>query len=321
MNGCVSYYRCTEGRRRVVNWMRLLLALLMISAPCIVIWAQDTSSSDRQQSEPTPSPKPETRGTEKSQEEKQIERKEQSRRVLGIVPDFGFTDRQNASPLTNREKFHLFAKSALDPVTIGVVGVQAGLSQAENEFPAYRQGAEGYGKRFGASLADEVSSGFWSNYFYPVLLKGDPRYFQLGKGRVTHRIFYGVEQEFVCHTDKGGRGFNFSSVLGAFTSGAISNLYYPGNTLIRTIPATATTPARPVYENDRGAVLTLSRASIALGYGTVGNLFDEFWPDIHRRFFERHKDVGNPHPPTRANKSPFGFTGTTSSASVPGDDR
>ncbi len=208
--------------------------------------------------------------------------------MLGVIPDFGVTNRQNASPLTSGEKFHLFAKSALDPATIGIVGLQAGLSQAENEFPAYGQGAQGYGKRFGASLADEVSAGFWTNYVYPTLMKEDPRYFRRGEGKLGHRVIYSLAQEFVCHTDTGGRQFNFSSVLGAFTSGALSNLYYPGNTLIRTIPATATSPAIPVYEDDRGVVLTLSRAAIALGYGTLGSLFDEFWPDVQRRFSRKH---------------------------------
>jgi len=223
----------------------------------------------------------------KSEEEKNAEKKEQSERALSVLPMFGVTSRQNAAPLTSGEKFHLFVKSAFDPATIAIVGVQAALSQGENEFPGYGQGAQGYGKRFGASLADEVSSGFWSNYFYPVVLKEDPRYFRLAEGRVKQRLFYSLRQEFVCHTDKSGRSFNFSNVLGAFTSGAISNIYYPGNTRIRTIPATGTTPAIPVYENDRGVVLTLSRATIALGYGAIGGLFDEFWPDIQRKL--RHK--------------------------------
>jgi hypothetical protein len=262
------------------------------------------SSSQDQQSDPTSSPRPaaptsqsQTNSGTKSEEEKQIEEKEQSQRVLGVIPDFGVTSRQNASPLTSAEKFHLFAKSAFDPATIGIVGLQAGLSQGENEFPAYGQGAQGYGKRFGASLADEVSAGFWTNYVYPTLLKEDPRYFRRGEGSFADRFVYSLVQEIVCHTDRGGRSFAFSNVLGAFTSGAISNLYYPGNTLIRTIPATSTTPAMPVYENDRGALLTLSRAAIALGYGTIGGVFDEFWPDIQRRFSRKHKSkAGRPRP-------------------------
>jgi hypothetical protein len=264
----------------------ILIFILMTGALSV---AQDQNS--QQQKEPTPSPKPEaTRSQQKSEEEKEVERKEQSQRVMGVLPQFGVTSRQNAPPLSSREKFHLFVKSAFDPVTVGVVGLQAGLSQAQDEFPAYGQGAEGYAKRFGAAFADQVSSGFWSNYAYPVLLKEDPRYFRLGEGRFTTRAFYSIKQEFVCHTDSGGRMFHFSNVLGAFTSGAISNLYYPGKSLARVIPATATSPAIPVYyESERGVGLTMSRAAIALGYGTMGGLFDEFWPDIHQKLSGKHQ--------------------------------
>lgn len=264
-----------------------MMAVILLTS--MMSRAQDKSSQP--QSEPTPSPRPEaTRSQQKSDQEKEAERKEQSQRVLGVLPQFGVTSRQNALPLTSRQKFHLFVKSAFDPVTIGVVGLQAGLSQAQNEFSAYGQGAEGYGKRFGAAFADQVSSGFWSNYAYPVLLKEDPRYFRLGEGRFTTRAFYSIKQEFVCHTDNGGRMFHFSNVLGAFTSGAISNIYYPGRSLARVIPATATIPAIPVYyESERGVALTMSRAAIALGYGTVGGLFDEFWPDIHRKISGKHQ--------------------------------
>ena len=265
-----------------------ILAFILLITGALSL-AQDKSS--QQQTEPTPAPHPETRQTQqKSEQEKSIERQEQSQRVMGVLPQFGVTSRQNASPLTQRQKFHLFVKSAFDPVTIGVVGMQAGLSQAENEFPAYGQGAEGYGKRYGAAFADQVSSGFWSNYAYPVLLKEDPRYFRLGEGSFTTRTFYSIKQEFVCHTDKGGRMFHFSNVLGAFTSGAISNIYYPGKSLARVIPATATSPAIPVYyESERGVTLTMSRAAIALGYGTAGGIFSEFWPDIHQKFFGKHQ--------------------------------
>jgi hypothetical protein len=243
-----------------------------------------------------PSPKPATPETEKTgaarEKEKQIEKKEQSQRALG-VPMFGVANRPNAPPLNPGQKFHLFARSAFDPFTLSLVGAEAGLSQADNQFPAYGQGAQGYAKRYGAALADEVSSSFFSNYFYPTLFSSDPRYFRLGEGGFGRRFFYGVKQEFVCHTDKGGRSFNFSNVLGAFTAGAISNIYYPGNTLIRTIPATSTSPAIPVYHNDRGFGLTISRASIAIVYGTIGGLLDEFWPDIHHKIARKHKQTAS----------------------------
>lgn len=267
--------------------MGFTIAMLLFAASLLGQNSRQTSPGPP----PPPSPRPADRASEapaKSEAEREAEKKEQSQRVLGLVPQFGVTSRQDASPLTSREKFHLFARSAFDPGSLAVVGLQAGLSQGENEFPAYGQGAQGYGKRFGASLADEVSAGFWSNYAYPVLLKEDPRYFRLGEGSFVRRVLYAVKQEVVCHTDKGGRSFNFSNVLGSLTSGAISNLYYPGRSEIRTIPATASSPAIPVYENDRGLELTLSRTAIALGYGTIGGMFDEFWPDLNRKLFHRH---------------------------------
>jgi hypothetical protein len=223
-----------------------------------------------------PPPKPEvsvSAGT-KTEQEKEIERKEQSQRVLGVLPQFGVTSRQNAPPLMPRDKFRLFAKSAFDPAQFGIIGLQAGLSQATDEFPAYGQGAAGYGKRYGAALADEVSAGFWSNFFYPVLLKQDPRYFRLGEGSFTHRVFYGIKQEFIAHTDKGGRMFSFSNVLGAFTAAGIANAYYPSS--------------------DRGLGLTVSRSSIALAYGMAGGLFDEFYPDIHGKLFHKQKKAQAP---------------------------
>lgn len=214
-------------------------------------------------------PPPGSQPQQKSQEEKEIERKEQSQRMLGVVPQFSVTNRQNAPPLTPGEKFHLFAKSAFDPATVATVGLQAGISQAEDEFPEYGQGAAGYGKRFGASLADEVSSGFWSNFFYSYLLKEDPRYFRLGEGTFKRRFFYSLAQEFDCRTDKGGRSFSFQNVLGAFTAGGISNIYYPSA--------------------ERGFGLTMSRSAIALAYGSMGGIVDEFWPDISRRLFGKRK--------------------------------
>lgn len=206
---------------------------------------------------------------DKDSDEKELLKKEQSQRILGIAPEFGVTSRQNAEPLTKGQKFHLFTKSAFDPFNFASAGFQAGLGQAQNEFPGYGQGAAGYGKRYGASFADQVSSNFFSNYFYPVLFKEDPRYFRLGEGSIKHRIVWSMKQEFLSRSDSSRKMvFNWSNVLGAFSAGGLSNAYYPST--------------------DRGFGLTISRSTIALAYGSVGGLVDEFWPDIHRKL-RKHK--------------------------------
>jgi len=200
--------------------------------------------------------------------EAEIQKKEQSQRVLGVVPMFAVTNRQNAPPLTPGQKFHLFVRGAFDPFVYVAAGLQAGIGQATNQFEGYGQGASGYGERYGAALADGVSSQFFSNFFYSALLKEDPRYFRLGEGTLKHRFGYAVAQEFVCHTDRGGRSFAWSNALGAISTGGLSNIYYP--------------------PSDRGFGLTMSRAGISLLWGTTGAVFDEFWPDLQHKLFHKH---------------------------------
>lgn len=190
-------------------------------------------------------------------------------RVFGVVPQFSVTNEMNARPLTSGEKFKLFERSSFDPFNFASSGLQAGLSQATNEFPQYGQGASGYAKRYGASFADQVSSNFFANYFYATLFKEDPRYFRLGQGPAKHRIVYALEQEFVVHKDSGGRTFAFENIVAAFTSGTLSNVYYPSN--------------------DRGVGLTVSRSVIAILYGSAGGLFSEFSPDLQKLLFHRKK--------------------------------
>ena len=222
------------------------------------------------QNPPPPNP-PRASQTESEQE---IQKKEQSQRILGVVPMFGVTSRQNPPPLTPGQKFRLFVKGSVDPFNFVAAGIQAGIGQAGDEFSEYGQGAEGYGKRYGAAFADSVSSGLFSGFFYPVLLKQDPRYFRLGEGKVRHRIGYSLAQQLVCRKDSGGRTFNFSNVLGAVSAGGLSNAYYP--------------------PSDRGFGLTMSRAAISLIYGSAGGLIDEFWPDIRRKVFHKKKDSPPP---------------------------
>src|ERR1041384_5274349 len=211
--------------------------------------------------QPAPSP------PKGSEQEKRIEKKEQSRRMLGFVPQFSVTDRKDAPALTAKGKFHLFYKTAFDPTEFAVTGLEAGIYQAENSFPAYGQGAAGYGKRFGVAFTDQLSSNFFGTFCYPVLLKEDPRYFRLGHGSVKHRLGYALAQELIAHKDSGGRTFACSSRLADLSSGELSNSYYPAE--------------------NRGFGLTMSRAGVSLLYASLGGIGNEFWPDISRKLHHK----------------------------------
>src|ERR1700761_8590647 len=62
---------------------------------------------------PGPPPLPDSASASKkgkTAEEIETERKEQSQKILGVVPQFSVTSRRNAPALTRSEKFHLMAK-------------------------------------------------------------------------------------------------------------------------------------------------------------------------------------------------------------------
>ena len=81
---------------------------------------------------------------------------EQHPRLFWIFPTYTVADSKSPSPLTTHGKWRLFAKDTTDPFTFGWAAFEAALAQANNDFPGYGQGAAGYGKRFGAALADDV---------------------------------------------------------------------------------------------------------------------------------------------------------------------
>ena len=250
---------------KAMGSLRCLLALGVFSVLLLPMFAQQSQPSPE-----SPSAAPQSSASAKAQQEQEsqeILKQEEKQRALGIVPLFAMTNVRNAPPLTTRQKWQLMIKTELDPFTFVSAGLTAAIGQATNSFVQYGQGAEGYAKRYGAALADNTDSNLFGDFVYPVLFKEDPRYFRLGEGTIQHRLLYSMAQVFETRKDSGGRIFNFANVLGVATAGTISNLYYPSN--------------------DRGVGLTASRAAIALGYGSLGNLFLEFWPDVDQRLFHK----------------------------------
>jgi hypothetical protein len=153
---------------------------------------------------------------------------EEKQRVLGIVPNFYISYDPHAEPLTTKLKFRLALKVSLDPATIAGIGMLAGAKQAANT-PNYGQGADGYGKRFGAAAADGFSDIIIGGAILPSLLHQDPRYFYQGTGTTGSRIRHAMLNPFIAKGDNGTRQPNYSSLGGDLASSAISNIYYPNS--------------------------------------------------------------------------------------------
>jgi hypothetical protein len=206
-----------------------------------------------------------------SQHEKAAEevREQEKQRVLGIAPNFNLTYRHDAVSLTAMQKLNLAYRSSVDPFTFAAAFMVAGYHEALDEDSGFGWGAEGYFKRSGAAYLDAVDGDMIGNGFLPALLHQDPRYFRLGPGpTIKRRILYSAMTNFVCKGDNGHWQPNISNVGGNIIAGALSNLYYPSQ--------------------NSGWGQTIGNGMIVTTEGAIGSLFDEFWPDISRRFL--HKD-------------------------------
>jgi hypothetical protein len=239
------------------------IVILSIS-PANLSWAQESAVMNAkgseavslestllliQQSHPTGSPK----------------LKEEQARLFWILPTFSVADSKLVRPLTTGGKFRLFVKDKTDPFTIGWVAFDAGLAQANNDFPEYGQGAAGYGKRLGAGLANEAAGGFFGTFLFPSFLHQDPRYYRLGTGPFKKRLGHALIRPVLTHKDSGGRAFNSSGLLASIATSSLSNAYYP--------------------EANRGVGATFSRVAMSVPSRMIDELVNEFGPDVEKKMF------------------------------------
>jgi hypothetical protein len=182
-------------------------------------------------------------------------------RVLGVFPNFYSSFDWNAPPMGAKQKFQLSFRSLIDPMTFVGAGTIAGIEQYNNNFPGYGPGIQGYGKRYGAAYADDVTARLLGKALLPSLFHQDPRYFYKGSGSARSRAFYAMAAAVIARSDSGHWEPNYSQVLGAFASGGISNLYYPAGS--------------------RGLSLTLTNGAIDIADYAGTNLLREF---VLRRF-------------------------------------
>jgi len=186
-----------------------------------------------------------------------------------VMPNYLTVDGESqVKPVSWKEKFAMAAKGSFDPYEFTLVGIVAGIRQANNSSPGFGQGMSGYAKRYGTAFADQVDGNVMVGGVYPTILKIDPRYFRLGRGSGLHRFGYAIDRIFIARRDSGGHMFNIPEFAGNATAIAISNFYYPAA--------------------DRSFSASLSGWGTQMGLDAFGNELKEFWPDIHGYLQKRH---------------------------------
>ncbi len=113
-------------------------------------------------------------GSKEALAEEQVHIAEQQR-IGKVIPNFYSSYDWNAPPMEAKQKFQLSIRSLIDPVSFLTIAGIAGAEQNRNIFPAYGSGIEGYGKRYGAALANHVTGNLFAKAVYPSIFHQDPR--------------------------------------------------------------------------------------------------------------------------------------------------
>jgi hypothetical protein len=190
-------------------------------------------------------------------------------RLFEVLPNYGTVETtENLPPLSSGQKFRIATASVFDWAAYPFNGALAAIAQAKNDPSSWGQGWGAYGKRYGASFADNSIGTYMTVAVFPSLLHEDPRYFQVGKGSFSHRAFYAMNRLFVTRKDSGSLGFNYSESIGNAAAAALSNIYHPAQ--------------------DRTASRNASTFGFLILYDGLANELKEFWPDIRRKLLHKN---------------------------------
>jgi hypothetical protein len=189
-------------------------------------------------------------------------------RIFEVLPNYGTVENANELPaISSGQKFRLATAGVFDWGAYPFNGLLAAIDQAKNEPKSWGQGWGAYGKRYGASFADNSIGTYMTTAIFPSLLREDPRYYQLGKGGFRRRAYHAVNRLFVTRTDSGHDHFNYSESVGNAIAAGISNIYHP--------------------DEDRTVGRNLTTFGFLIIYDGLSNELKEFWPDIRRKVFHK----------------------------------
>jgi hypothetical protein len=193
---------------------------------------------------------------------------EQTKRILGIVPNFRSVSADvKLPPQSVKDKFMAATDDSFDYSSIFLPAVIAGYSMAEDSYPEFHQGAAGYARYFWHAAVDQTSENYMVEFIVPSITREDTRYYTLGHGGFLKRTGYALSRAVITRNDAGQETFNFSEVVGAGASSGLSSLYYPSR--------------------ERSLANTGQEWGLDVGIDAASFVVREFWPDVNRRLFHR----------------------------------
>lgn len=165
-------------------------------------------------------------------------------------------------PLGVFGKFRLAVANVSDPFSVMVTAMDSEFGNATGPASSLPRGADGFGERFGVSLAGQASSEFFSTFLVSSLFRQDPHYHRDPDASTRSRIGHALSYVVVTRSDSGNRIFNFAEFLGTASSSVVESSFHP--------------------EWKRGPGASAQRIFVSIGSDAAWNLMTEFLPDVAR---------------------------------------
>lgn len=219
------------------------------------------------QSSDDPSTDPAVDAADSAKVESKADPSKPSKRLFGVVPNYRTTDGTAPFvPLTAKQKLSIASHDSFDWPTYVTAGALTLVTRSHD--PVYGTGIESFGNQYVRWAANQAIGNMLTEGFMPVILHQDPRYFRMGSGTLSHRLFGAISQIVVAKNDSGHRSFNTSEWLGNAVATGISNAY---------------TPNMNSWSQRSQTWLWM------VGSDTFSNVVKEFGPDIRQRLPHFHK--------------------------------
>lgn len=164
--------------------------------------------------------------------------------------------------LTAGQKFKLFLNESVSPASFLISATSAGFGQWRDSPSHYGQGAEGYGKRFGASMARGASESAFGTFAAASILHQDPRFFPQVHPSFWGSVKYSAKRIVVTRSDSGRDVFNTSGLFGPLAGETLANVYLP--------------------TSEQTGAKTLERYGSDLAWRFAGNMFKNYWPTLFK---------------------------------------
>ena len=185
----------------------------------------------------------------------------------GGMPDF--TDKflalvgpTQATPLTPKLRFHLFAMNTVGPVPLIGEAIGAGFSQATNSPKEWDGGWDAYGKRYGSNLLYNAVRQTIT-YGASSAFHEDNRYFASHARGFWPRTRHALVSAFTARSSDGTRSISVSSISGVLGASAIASIWGPASW--------------------KGGGNISENAAISFASTAVTSVLQEFVPDIFHR--------------------------------------